>query len=109
MLRGAPKYRNVSFKGILTLDTTLHCTAIRSTAKYVSHNQFIGNFCFAGGIRCCELGGVMFGKDPNDVEDGDEFEEDSGELLRLAIPRRTYTESHMKYVYSEKAERILTL
>ena len=49
-----------------------------------------------GGIRCGELGGVMHGKDPELPEDGSEFEADRAELLRLAIPRRTYTESHMK-------------
>ena len=57
------------------------------------------HFLFTGGIRCGELGGVMHGKDPEITENGDEFEEDNGELLRLAIPRRTYTESHMKWVY----------
>ncbi|KAL9955350.1 hypothetical protein ACROYT_G036659 [Oculina patagonica] len=51
-----------------------------------------------GGIRCSELGGVMHGKDPENPENDNEFEDELGELLRLAIPRRTYTESHMKYV-----------
>ena len=61
------------------------------------NNQSFGYFCFIGGIRCGELGGVMHGRDPVKIlEDADEFEEDNGELLRLAIPRRTYTESHMK-------------
>ena len=51
---------------------------------------------FSGGIRCGELGGVMHGKDTQNLEDDNEFEDENGELLRLAIPRRTYTESHMK-------------
>ena len=51
---------------------------------------------FSGGIRCGELGGVMHGKDPQNLEEDNEFEDENGELLRLAIPRRTYTESHMK-------------
>ena len=48
---------------------------------------------FSGGIRCGELGGVMLGGEH-------EQEDEKKELLRLAIPRRTYTESHMKYVFS---------
>ena len=54
--------------------------------------------CFSGGIRCGEIGGVMHGKASEDLENGDEFEHEHRELLRLALPRRTYTESHMKYV-----------
>jgi tryptophanase len=47
----------------------------------------------AGGIRSCEIGTVMFGRHP----DGSERPADM-ELVRLAIPRRTYTQSHMDYV-----------
>lgn len=50
-----------------------------------------------GGIRCGELGGVMFGRDDKGLENGHELEDGKRELLRLAIPRRTYTESHMRY------------
>jgi tryptophanase len=48
-----------------------------------------------GGIRTVEIGSVMFGK----------YDQDSGklipasmELVRLAIPRRVYTQSHVEYV-----------
>ena len=47
----------------------------------------------AGGIRGCEIGTVMFGLRP----DGTEVEGPM-DLVRLAIPRRTYTQSHMDYV-----------
>ena len=40
----------------------------------------------AGGIRGCEIGSVMFGKSAQ------------MELVRLAIPRRVYTQSHIDYV-----------
>jgi tryptophanase len=46
-----------------------------------------------GGIRGCEIGTVMFGKHP----DGHE-EPAAMELVRLAIPRRVYTQSHVDYV-----------
>ena len=46
-----------------------------------------------GGIRACEIGSVMFGLQP----DGSERAADL-ELVRLAFPRRVYTQSHMDYV-----------
>jgi tryptophanase len=57
----------------------------------------------AGGIRSCEIGTVMFGRHP----DGSEQPADM-DLVRLAIPRRTYTQSHIDYVIEvvgEVAER----
>ncbi|CAN5651341.1 tryptophanase [soil metagenome] len=47
-----------------------------------------------GGIRCVEIGSVMFGR--ND-ENGKLIPAKS-ELVRLAIPRRVYTQSHIDYV-----------
>jgi tryptophanase len=46
-----------------------------------------------GGVRGCEIGSVMFGLQP----DGSEAPA-AMELVRLAIPRRTYTQSHVDYV-----------
>jgi tryptophanase len=46
-----------------------------------------------GGIRGCEIGTVMFGRQP----DGSE-QPAAMDLVRLAIPRRTYTQSHVDYV-----------
>jgi tyrosine phenol-lyase len=49
----------------------------------------------AGGIRSCEIGSVMFGK--TDPVSG-EFKPARLEMVRLAIPRRVYTQSHIDYV-----------
>jgi tryptophanase len=46
-----------------------------------------------GGIRACEIGTVMFGLRP----DGTEVPADA-DLVRLAMPRRVYTQSHADYV-----------
>jgi tryptophanase len=46
-----------------------------------------------GGIRGCEIGSVMFGMHPDGRE-----EPAAMELVRLAIPRRVYTQSHVDYV-----------
>ena len=46
-----------------------------------------------GGIRSCEIGTVMFGRQP----DGSEIPA-AMDLVRLAFPRRTYTQSHADYI-----------
>jgi tryptophanase len=60
-----------------------------------------------GGIRGCEIGTVMFGLHPDGTESAAAMD-----LVRLAIPRRTYTQSHIDYaieVVSWVAERAETL
>ncbi len=47
-----------------------------------------------GGIRSVEIGSVMFGKKDKDGK----FIPAPNELVRLAIPRRVYTQSHIEYV-----------
>jgi tryptophanase len=60
-----------------------------------------------GGIRGCEIGTVMFGLRPDGTE-----EPAAMDLVRLAIPRRTYTQSHVDYVIevvTDVAQRARTL
>jgi tryptophanase len=60
-----------------------------------------------GGIRACEIGTVMFGQHPDGTETPAPMD-----LVRLAIPRRTYTQSHIDYVIevvSWVAERAASL
>jgi tyrosine phenol-lyase len=49
-----------------------------------------------GGIRSVEIGGVMFGK-PDPERPGREILPDL-DLVRLAVPRRVYTNTHLDYV-----------
>ncbi len=49
-----------------------------------------------GGIRAVEIGGVMFGK-PDPQNPGREILPDL-DLVRLAVPRRVYTKTHLEYV-----------
>ncbi|MEX1172713.1 MAG: tryptophanase [Chloroflexota bacterium] len=53
----------------------------------------------AGGIRGCEIGTVMFGMHPDGTE-----QPAAMDLVRLAIPRRTYTQSHIDYVIEVAAD-----
>ena len=53
-----------------------------------------------GGVRSCEIGTVMFGLHPDGTETPAPLD-----LVRLAIPRRTYTQSHIDYVI-EVAARV---
>ena len=62
----------------------------------------VAEFFKRGGIRCVEIGSVMFGKyDPNTRA----LISPPMELVRLAIPRRVYTQSHIDYVI-EVAEEV---
>jgi tryptophanase len=60
-----------------------------------------------GGIRGCEIGSVMFGQQPDGSEQAA-----PRELVRLAFPRRVYTQSHVDYIaevllrVNEKRDRI---
>jgi len=63
----------------------------RTMLPHIPVSQFPGQalaveLYIEGGIRGCEIGSVMFG------------ESAKMELVRLAIPRRVYTQSHIDYV-----------
>ncbi|NOZ13678.1 MAG: tryptophanase [Acidobacteria bacterium] len=78
-----------------------HAVYIDAKAFYphIPPSQFPGQVLCAelyrkGGIRGVEIGSVMFGK--KDPETGSEIPAEM-ELVRLAFPRRMYTQSHFDY------------
>ena len=54
----------------------------------------------AGGVRGCEIGTVMFGKQADGSERAAAMY-----LVRLAIPRRTYTQSPVSYTHLDVYKR----
>jgi tryptophanase len=74
----------------------------RSFCAHLSDDQLPGwslsvALYVKSGVRACEIGNVMFGRL---LEDGS-FDWPSKDLVRLAIPRRVYTQSHMDFVIEE--------
>lgn len=72
---------------------------------HIPVDQFPGQVLVAelykvGGIRAVEIGSVMFGK----YDEKGKLIPASMELVRLAIPRRVYTQSHIDYVLEVFAE-----
>ena len=55
------------------------------------------------GIRAVEIGTLMFGKSKEDTSSNGGSSPDM-DLVRLAIPRRVYTQSHMEYVVDSLTE-----
>ena len=77
----------------------------RACLSHIPTDQFPGQslcsaFYVAGGVRSVEVGNAMFGRN----EQGREVPADM-DLVRLALPRRAYTQSHIDYVI-EVAERV---
>jgi len=85
-----------------------------SLLPHIPHGEFPGQaltieLYLEGGIRGCEIGSVMFAH-PN-PETGEVIYPQL-ELVRLAIPRRVYTQCHMDYVaetIGKIAERAIEL
>lgn len=77
----------------------------RSFLPHIPSSQFPGQslvceLYLAEGIRSCEIGSAMFGKK---AADGG-FAPAAMELVRLAFPRRVYTQSHFDYILEGMSE-----
>ncbi|MGQ9820109.1 MAG: tryptophanase [Candidatus Kapaibacteriales bacterium] len=68
-------------------------------APHIPPEQFPGQsiaceIYLEGGVRTCEIGSLMFGKEGKNGA----YIPSPWELVRLAVPRRVYTKNHIEYV-----------
>ena len=89
--RGVPIYKPTGGHAVYVL--------AEEVFEHIKRENFPGHvFSIAlyleGGVRVCEVGSLMHGKDAK------------FEFVRYAIPRRVYTESHLRYV-AEVSEIVL--
>lgn len=63
-------------------------------AEQFPGQALLGALFVEGGVRAVEIGSVMFGRREPDGT----FVPSAMELVRLAIPRRVYTQSHIEYL-----------
>lgn len=109
-----PAYLNYRIKSTAYLGNTLHDAGIPVIRPIGGHAVYVDAKAFyphipphefpgqalscamylKGGVRCCEIGSVMFGKN----DEAGKLIPAPMELVRLAIPRRVYTQSHIDYV-----------
>ncbi len=83
----AKELRPVTIRSVDLLELDLRLGAdLEFPDHYVAHGALAAELYLAGGIRSVEIGSLMFG--PAAKMD----------LVRLAIPRRVYTQSHIDYV-----------
>jgi len=103
-------YRNATMKYLATAldkENIPHIKPVGGHAVFLDAKKFlpqipsleypgislVNEIYIEDGIRTVELGSVMFGK----YQDGKELASEL-ELVRLAIPRRVYTQSHFDYL-----------
>jgi tryptophanase len=95
--RGIPIYQPLGGHAVY-----VDCSGFFEGHRYVLPGQSLAASLYVeGGIRACDIGSSMFATTQSEPDS-------SGlhlELLRLAIPRRTYTASHLEYV-AEVFERL---
>ncbi len=72
-------------------------------AEYFPGQRLVADLYLIGGLRTVEIGSVMFGK----KDEKGNFIPATQELVRLAIPRRVYTQSHLEYS-AETFEKLLS-
>ena len=89
----------------MALDSaTSEADVARALLPHIPPLQYPGVACvnalyLEAGVRAVEIGTVMFGRRP----DGSETPA-AMDLVRLAIPRRVYTQSHIDYVAEAVAQ-----
>ncbi len=75
----------------------------RAFLPHIPPHQFPGQslaceLFLSEGIRSCEIGSAMFGHYTDGGKDPKSFVPSQMELVRLAFPRRVYTQSHFDYI-----------